>query len=248
MKAVRFHEYGSVDVLRYEDAPIPSINPTEVLINLKAAALNHLDLWVRSGTRERNIPLPHIGGSDGAGIVAEVGNTATNIKVGDRVVISPGLSCGSCVMCLDGKDNLCQTYRVLGTKEDGTYAEYVKVPAINVVPLPERLSFEQAAAASLVFLTAWHMLVTLAKVHIGETVLVHGVGSGVGSAAIQIAKLFGAYLITTAGSDEKLTKAKELGADEIINYKEKDFVEEVRRLTDKRGVDIVFEHIGGEVF
>ncbi len=248
MKAIRFHEYGDVDVLRYEDAPTPTIGPTEVLINLKAAALNHLDLWVRSGARERNIPLPHIGGSDGAGIIAEVGNTVTNVKVGDRVVISPGLGCGSCAMCLDGKDNLCSSYHVLGTKEDGTYAEYVKVPANNVVLLPSSIGFEEAAAASLVFLTAWHMLVTLAKVRLGETVLVHGAGSGVGSAAIQIAKLFGAHVITTAGTNEKLAKAKQLGADELINYKEKDFVEEVRRITEKRGVDIVFEHIGGEVF
>jgi NADPH:quinone reductase-like Zn-dependent oxidoreductase len=248
MKAVRFHEYGGVDVLRYEEAPTPTIAPTEVLINLKAAALNHLDLWVRSGARERNIPLPHISGSDGAGIIAEVGTAVTNINVGDRVVISPGLGCGSCLMCLDGKDNLCSTYHVLGTKEDGTYAEFVKVPANNVVPLPSSISFEDAAAASLVFLTAWHMLVTLAKVRIAETVLVHGAGSGVGSAAIQIAKLFGAHVITTAGTEEKLTKAKELGADELINYKENDFVEEVRRLTEKRGVDVVFEHIGGDVF
>ncbi|MBI5216905.1 MAG: zinc-binding dehydrogenase [Ignavibacteriae bacterium] len=248
MKAIRFHEYGNVDVLRYEDAPTPTISPTEVLINLKAAALNHLDLWVRSGARERNIPLPHIGGSDGAGIIAEVGTAVTNVKVGDRVVISPGLGCGNCAMCLDGKDNLCSSYHVLGTKEDGTYAEYVNVPANNVVTLPSSISFEGAAAASLVFLTAWHMLVTLAKVRLGETVLVHGAGSGVGSAAIQIAKLFGAHVITTAGTDEKLAKAKQLGADEFINYKEKDFVEELRRLTEKRGVDIVFEHIGGEVF
>lgn len=248
MKAIRFHEFGSVDVLRYEDAPLQPLKPTKVRIQLKAAALNHLDLWVRSGTRERSIPLPHIPGSDGAGIVAEVGNAVTNVNIGDRVVISPGISCGSCQPCLDGRDNLCAAYRVLGTKEDGTYAEYVTVSPNNIVPLPETMTFQEAAAASLVFLTAWHMLVTLTKIRPGETVLVHGAGSGVGSSAIQIAKLFGAKVITTAGTDEKLAKAKELGADELINYIEMDFAEQVKRVTEKRGVDIVFDHIGGEVF
>ena len=248
MKAVRFYTFGGVDVLRYEDAPEPTIGPNDVLVQLKAAALNHLDIWVRSGARERNIPLPHIPGTDGAGIIAKVGTAVDSIKVGDRVLISPGLSCGHCQMCLGGKDNLCREYRVLGVKEDGTYAEFVRLPAINVLPIPDGMNFNEAAAVPVVFLTAWHMLVTLAKVQPGETVLVHGAGSGVGSAAIQIAKLLRTRVITTAGSEEKLSKAKALGADELINYREKDFVEEVKRLTDKRGVDIVFEHIGGEVF
>ncbi|MBI4547100.1 MAG: zinc-binding dehydrogenase [Ignavibacteriae bacterium] len=247
MKAIRFHEFGDVNVLRYEDAPSPSIGSNDVLIQLKAVALNHLDIWVRSGARERNIPLPHIPGSDGAGVITEVGSAIDWLKAGDRVLISPGLSCGHCNMCLGGSDNLCREYRVLGVREDGTYAEYIKLPAVNVLPIPGNLNFNEAAATPLVFLTAWHMLVTLAKVQPGETVLAHGAGSGVGSAAIQIAKLFGSRVITTAGSDEKLSKAKELGADELINYKIKDFVEEVKRMTDKRGVDIVFEHIGGEV-
>jgi len=248
MKAIRFHEFGGVDVLRYEDAPTPLLGVNQVRIQLKAAALNHLDIWVRSGTRERTIPLPHIPGSDGAGIIAEVGSGVSNINVGDRVVISPGVSCGSCQMCLEGRDNLCATYHVLGTREDGTYAEYVNVSPNNIVSIPEMLSFADAAASSLVFLTAWHMLVTLARIRPGETVLVHGAGSGIGIAAIQICKLIGANVITTAGTDEKLAKAKELGADICINYREKDFLEEVRRLTVKRGVDVVFEHIGGEVF
>ena len=248
MKAIRFHTFGNADVLRYEDAPTPAIGPTEILLQLKAAALNHLDLWVRSGERERNIPLPHIPGSDGSGVVAEVGSSVTNFKPGDRVLISPGLSCGACELCLTGRDNLCREFRVLGTKEDGTYAEYVKLPSENILNIPNGMSFNEAAAAPLVFLTAWHMLVTLAKLQPGETVLIHGAGSGVGSAAIQIAKHLGARILTTAGSGEKLAKAKELGADELINYKEHDFTIEVRRLTEKRGVDVVFEHIGGEVF
>jgi NADPH:quinone reductase-like Zn-dependent oxidoreductase len=248
MKAIRFHDFGNGDVLRYEEAPMPPIGSSDVLLQLKAAALNHLDIWVRSGQRERSIPLPHIPGSDGAGIIAEVGKEVKHFKVGDRVLISPGLSCGHCDQCLNGTDNLCRDYRVLGVRDDGTYAEYVKLPAENVVPIPSGLDFHEATAIPLVSLTAWHMLVTLAKTQSGETVLVHGAGSGVGSMAIQIAKLFGTRVITTAGSAEKLSKAKELGADELINYKEKDFVEEVKRLTDKRGVDVVFEHIGGEVF
>ena len=248
MKAVRFHKFGDAGVLTTEEAPKPVIDANEVLIHLKAAALNHLDLWVRSGDREKNIPLPHIPGSDGSGTVAEIGNSVKNFKPGDNVLISPGISCGHCSYCLGGQDNLCRQYHVLGTLEDGTYAEYVKVPAINVIPVPPNLDIIQAAAVPLVFLTAWHMLVTLAKLKIGETVLIHGAGSGVGSAAIQIAKLTGAQVITTAGSGEKLKKAKLLGVDEIINYKEKNFAEEVKRITGKRGVDVVFEHIGGDVF
>ncbi len=248
MKAIRFHNFGGVEVLRYEDAPKPVVGPNDVLIQLRAAALNHLDIWVRSGARERSIPLPHIPGCDGAGVVAEAGNAVTRCKPGDRVLISPGLSCGGCEKCLAGRDNLCAEYRVLGTKEDGTCADFVSVPSTNVLPIPQGLDFHQAAAVPLVFLTAWHMLVSLAKVGPGETALVHGAGSGVGSAGIQIAKLFGARVIATAGSEEKLMKAAQLGADELINYRDKDFVEEIKRITQKRGVDVVFEHVGGEVF
>ncbi|HEV8537984.1 MAG TPA: zinc-binding dehydrogenase [Bacteroidota bacterium] len=247
MKAVRFHEFGGTEVLRYEEAPTPTIGRGEALLSLKASALNHLDTWVRSGDRERNIPLPHIPGSDGAGIVAETGVDVKTLKSGDSVLISPGLSCGHCNLCLAGRDNLCREYRVLGVREDGTYAEFIKLPAENVVPIPAGMDFPEAAAIPLVALTAWHMLSSLARVQPGETVLVHGAGSGVGSMGIQIAKLLGANVITTAGSQEKLLKAKTLGAEELINYREKDFAEEVKRITGKRGVDVVFEHIGGEV-
>ena len=248
MKAIRLHEFGDAGVLRFEDAPKPEPGPNEVLVQIKAAALNHLDVWVRSGQRERNIPLPHIPGSDGAGVIAEPGKDVRRWKADERVLISSGISCGHCDYCVSGRDNLCREYRVLGVRENGTYAEIVKLPAENVLPIPSGLNFSEAAAIPLVALTAWHMLVTLAQVKEGETVLVHGAGSGVGSMGIQIARLRGARVITTAGSAEKLRKAKELGADELINYREKDFAEEVRRLTEKRGVDVVFEHIGGEVF
>src|SRR5712692_5389149 len=248
MKAVRFHTFGGIEVLRFEEAPKPAPGPNEVLLQIRVAGLNHLDIWVRNGARERKIPLPHIPGSDASGVVAEDGSGVDHIKPGDSVLISPGISCGHCVLCLGGRDNICQSYHLLGTLEDGTYAEFTKIPAVNAVPIPAGMDFIQAAAVPLVFLTAWHMLVTLAQLRNGESVLVHGAGSGVGSAAIQIAKLHGARVIATAGSDEKLAKAKELSADELINYREKDFVDEVRRLTEKRGVDVVFEHVGGEVF
>ncbi|HLX13192.1 MAG TPA: zinc-binding dehydrogenase [Bacteroidota bacterium] len=248
MNAVRFSAFGEADVLRYEDAPVPEIGPGEVLIKLKAAALNHLDLWVRKGERERNIPLPHIPGSDGAGFVAEIGAGVDTVKPGDSVAIYPGISCNECEYCRAGKENLCRKYAVLGTLTDGTYAEFVKIPARCAVPFPPVLKFTEAASVPAVFLTAWHMLCTLAQMREGDIVLVHGAGSGVGSAAIQIAKAFGARVITTAGSKEKLAKAKALGADDLINYNEQDFAEEVKKLTAKRGVDIVFEHIGGEVF
>lgn len=248
MKAIRFHSYGGAEVLKYEDAPIPPITPTDILLRLKAAALNHLDIWVRSGQREKNIPLPHIPGCDGAGIIEEVGSAVHHLKKGDRVLLSPGLSCGICPRCLSGKDNLCASYHVLGTKEDGTYAEFVTLPAANVLPIPAGLTFEEASAVPLVFLTAWHMLISLARIQAGESVLIQAAGSGVGSAAIQIAKMHHAYVITTVGSQEKMAKATELGADEVINYRTHDFAEEVRRITEKRGVDVVFEHTGAMTF
>jgi NADPH:quinone reductase-like Zn-dependent oxidoreductase len=247
MKAIRFHEYGGPEVLRYEEAPAPVPRPGEACVRLHAAALNHLDIWVRKGAREKNTSFPHIPGSDGAGVVESIGAGVGQWKAGDRVLISPGLSCGHCRMCLSGRDNLCPEYRVLGTREHGTCAEYVCVPAVNLQPIPDGLDFNQAAAVPLVFLTAWHMLLSLAKLTAGETVLVHGAGSGVGTAAIQISRLIGARIITTAGSDEKLALASKLGAHYCINYTTSDFSEEVKRLTEKRGVDVVFEHIGGDV-
>ncbi len=249
MKAVRFHEHGGIDVLRYEDVPEPKIGPTEVLVRVRACALNHLDLWLRQGLPGRSIPLPRIVGSDIAGEIAEVGSAVTRVKVGQRVLISPGLSCGQCPACLNGRDNFCPDYEVIGSsRSDGGYAEYVKVPEVNIVPIPDQISFEEAAAFPLVFLTAWHMLVTRAGVRPGETVLVIAAGSGVGMAAIQIAKLFGARVLATAGTEAKLQKAKEVGADEVINHSTQDLLQEVKRLTERRGVDIVIEHVGTAVF
>lgn len=244
MKAARFHEHGDVSVLKYEDVKTPEIAEDEVLVRVKACALNHLDIFVRQGIPGFKIPLPHIGGSDVSGIVAETGAVVKNVKVGDRVLAAPGIACGSCLSCLDGMDNICLQYTLIGYLVDGGYAEYVKIPGRNAIPIPGMLNFNEAAAIPLVFLTAWHMLVGRARIHRGDTVLVHSAGSGIGSAGIQIAKLFGARVITTAGSDKKLKKAKALGADETINYVKEDFYERVKHLTDRRGVDIVFEHVG----
>jgi len=248
VKAVRFHEYGSADVLRYEDAPEPSIHANEVLVKIKACALNHLDLWLRRGVRGWPLPLPHIVGSDIAGEVAEVGSLVSRVKPGERVLLCPGLSCGQCEACFKGLDSACRSYTLFGVMVDGGYAEYVKSPEANVFPIPGDLSFDEAAAVPLVFTTAWHMLFARAGLKPGEDVLVIGAGSGVGSAAIQIAKLAGARVIATAGTDAKLEKARALGADEVINHTTQSIAEEVRRLTNKRGVDVIIEHVGAAVW
>lgn len=246
MKAVVFHEFGGVEKLRYEDFPDPEPGAGEVLVKVKACALNHLDIWQRQGLP--GVTLPHISGSDVAGIVEECGAGVSGIKRGQEVIISPGISCMKCVKCLNGDDNQCNEYNILGYRNNGGYAEYVVVPAVNVLPKPEALSFEESASVPLVFLTAWHMLVSRGGIQPGDKVLVHAGGSGVGIAAIQIAKLFGAYVITTVGSDEKIERAKSLGADEVINYKRQDFEQEVKRITNKQGVDIIVEHIGPDVW
>jgi NADPH:quinone reductase-like Zn-dependent oxidoreductase len=244
MKAIIFNEHGGPDVLHYTDAPDPQIAPNEVLIRVRACALNHLDLWVRRGLPGMRFPLPHIPGSDIAGEVAQVGSLIKRVKPGQRVVLAPGISCGQCQACAAGNDNRCRSYTLFGYMVDGGCAEFVKSPEANVIPIPDSLSFEDAAAIPVVFLTAWHMLVTRAQLQPGEDVLVLAAGSGVGTAAIQIAKLGGARVIATAGSEAKLARARELGADATINHSTQDIAEEVKRLTAKRGVDIVVEHVG----
>jgi NADPH:quinone reductase-like Zn-dependent oxidoreductase len=244
MKAILFQKHGGPEVLQYTDAPEPVPGPRDVLVRVRACALNRLDLWVRQGLPGVSIPLPHIPGSDVAGEIAQVGRDVTRIKPGEKVVLAPGVSCGRCVACLSGRDNLCREFTNLGYMIDGGCAEYVRCPEVNCMPYPQNLSFEHAAAVPLVFQTAWHMLVGRARLQPGEDVLVLGAGSGVGSAAIQIAKFLGARVIATAGSDEKLAKARELGADETINHRTQKIRDEVRRITGKRGVDIVFEHVG----
>ena len=231
-------------MLEYTDVPEPTLRANEVIVEVKACALNHLDIFVRNGLPGIEIPLPHILGNDVAGVAREVGELVTWVKAGDEVMVQPGLSCGHCEACLSGRDNMCREYDIVGYRRNGGYAELVVVPGVNIIQKPPGLSWEEAAALPLVTVTAWHMLVTRANVQPGEDVLVHAAGSGVGSVAIQIAKLRGARVITTASSDEKLAKARELGADETINYTRDDWPKEVRRLTDRKGVDVVVEHTG----
>jgi NADPH:quinone reductase-like Zn-dependent oxidoreductase len=248
MKAVRFHQHGGPEVLKYEDAPDPKIQPDEVLVKVKTCALNHLDLWLRNGVRSWQLAMPHIVGSDISGEVAEVGSLVTRFKPGDRVLLCPGISCGQCEMCSKGLDSACRHYTLLGVMVDGGYAAYAKSAQRNIIPIPGNLSFDEAAAVPLVFLTAWHMLFTRAHLKPGEDVLVVGAGSGVGSAAIQIAKLVSSRVIAVAGSDAKLEKARALGADHGINHARQSIAGEVMRLTDKRGVDVIVEHVGQAVW
>ncbi len=244
MKAVVFTEHGGPEVLKYTDAPDPRPRADEVLVRVRACALNHLDLWIRRGIPGIQIPMPHINGSDISGEIAAVGEMAGDIRVGEKVLLQPGISCGRCAACLAGNDNLCRKYTLLGYLVNGGYAEFVCAPARNAVAIPAGLSFEEAAAIPLVFITAWHMLVTRAKLQAGEDVLILGGGSGVGSAAIQIAKVLGARVITTVGAEEKVEKVRALGADEIIVHTKQQIHAEVKRLTGKRGVDVVIEHVG----
>lgn len=244
MKAIVFEQHGGPEVLKYKDAAEPTVRANEVLVRVKACALNHLDLWVRRGMPNVPIPLPHIPGSDISGEIAQIGSEVTTVRVGQKVVLAPLVSCGKCAACLAGLDNRCRQATNLGYMMDGGCAEFVRAPEVNCLAYPENLSWEEAAAVPLVFQTAWHMLGARAELQAGEDVLVLGAGSGVGSAAIQIAKFFGARVIATAGTDEKLAKGKELGADFLINHKTQKIRDEVRRITNKRGVDVVFEHVG----
>jgi 2-desacetyl-2-hydroxyethyl bacteriochlorophyllide A dehydrogenase len=248
MKAVLFRAHGGPDKLSYEDLPTPTIGPEEVLVRVKACALNHLDIWIREGNPAYPMPLPHVLGSDVAGIVEQVGGQSDSVTVGQRVFVSPGISCWRCDACLAGRDNFCRSYSLLGALAHGGYAEYVKVPFRNVLPIPENLSFEQAAAFPLVSVTASHMLFALAGLQHGETVLIMGAGSGVGSMVVQMAKLAGARVITTVGTDDKIPKAVILGADAVINHAREKVSERVKLLTEGRGVDVVIEHIGPEVW
>jgi NADPH:quinone reductase-like Zn-dependent oxidoreductase len=242
MKAVRIHEFGGPEVLRYEDAPDPKLRKDQVLVRVKACAMNHLDLWVRKGLPGVN--LPHILGSDMAGEIVEVGEYVTGFTPGQRVLLAPMHFCNHCAKCVAGLQNQCPEFTVLGNRVDGGNCELIAAPAVNVIPIPDTLDFNQAASVPLVFLTAWHMLTGRASIRPGQTVLVLAGSSGVGIAAIQVAKLFHARVITTAGDEKKLEKAHALGADHGINHYQQKISEEVRKLTNKEGVDIVVEHVG----
>ena len=242
MKAVRIHEFGGPEVLRYEDVPNPVLRKDHVLVRVRACALNHLDLWIRKGLP--GVPLPHILGSDIAGEIVEIGEYVKGFRAGQRVLLAPMVFCGHCAKCGAGIQNECPEFSVLGNRVDGGNCEFIAVPASNVIPIPDSFDFIKAASVPLVFTTAWHMLVGRAGIKPGQTVLILGANSGVGIAAIQVAKLFGATVIATAGNDLKIAKARALGADHAIDHYKQKISAEVRRITNKEGVDIVIEHVG----
>ncbi len=244
MKALVIKEHGGIDKLEIVDRPMPSIGLDDVLVNVKAVALNHLDLFVRNGAPSLKLTMPHIPGSDVSGIIAEVGANVRWLARGTRVTINSGLSCGHCEFCLGGEESLCAEFKILGEHTPGGAAEFVCVPAVNVLAIPDVISFEQAAAAPLVFLTAWRALISRARLRVGEDVLVLGAGAGVSTAAIQIAKLAGARVFVTSSSDAKLERARQIGADVLLNYNTQEWDREVFKLTNRRGVDVVFESVG----
>jgi NADPH2:quinone reductase len=244
MKALSFHEHGDVDVLKYEEVPTPEPTVGEVLVKIEAAALNHLDIWVRRGWPGLKLQMPHIGGADGAGVIAKLGPNVKGVEVGARVAINPGVNAYEDEFTRRGDHSMSPGYGILGESRPGTFAEYVVVPAQNLLPMPDHATFEETAAAQLVYLTAWRMLITRAKLQAGETVLIIGAGGGVNSAAIQIAKLAGAEVYALTSTEEKMNKARALGADHVLNYKQEDWVKRILTMTNKRGVDVVVDNIG----
>ncbi len=250
MKAAFIKEHGDIENLIVGELDAPKIAANEVLIETKYAALNHIDLFLINGWSGLNLKMPHVLGSDGSGIIKEIGSEVTNFQKGDKVSVNPGTSCGKCHMCLSGKQVFCKDFSILGEYEWGTFAQYFKVPEVNVLKLPSSFAFDKAAAAPLTFLTAYRMLKTQAKISHGDIVFVHGAGGGVSSAAIQIAKYFGGTVIASTSNQEKMKKAKDVGADFVVNYNETpNFSKYVyEKLTNKQGVDIVIDSIGKATF
>ena len=248
MKAAYFKEHGGSDKIIYGDYKDPVAGAGDAVVRVRACALNQVDMLLLDGRFPPPEGLPHVNGCEVTGTVESMGAAVTGLTRGQRVIIFPGFSCGTCEFCLRGERTVCLRYGYLGAARDGGYAELVKAPAANIVPLPEAISFEEGAAVPLAMLTSWHALIAQAQLRPGQTVLVQAAGSGVGSAAIQIARLVGARVMTTVGSDDKLEFARSLGAEHVVNYRTQDFVEEAKRWTGKRGVDVVIEHIGGETF
>ncbi len=248
MRAIRIHEHGGPEVLRTEELPLPSPGPGEVLVRLDAMALNHLDLWIRRGIPGVTFALPLTPGADGAGRIESLGPGVAGPGPGSRVVVLPGLSCGDCPQCLAGRDNLCPEFGIVGEDRDGTAAEAVLLPAVNVAPAPGNLSSTDAASFALTFLTAWHMLIHKARVAPGERLLVHAAASGVGAAGIQIALQLGARVAATASTPEKLDLARRLGAETAFSYRDEDWRQKVRAWAGAPGVDVVFDSVGQATF
>jgi NADPH:quinone reductase-like Zn-dependent oxidoreductase len=248
MRAAFFKEHGGADKIIYGEYPDPVPTAADVVVRVKACALNQVDMLLLDGRFPPPEGLPHVNGCEVTGTVETTGDAVRGVTRGQRVIVFPGFSCGTCEYCLRGERTVCIRYGYLGAAKDGGYAELVKVPAANVLPLPEAISFEAGAAVPLAMLTSWHALIAQVDLRPGQTVLVQAAGSGVGSAAIQIARLAGARVMTTVGSDDKIEFARELGAEHVVNYRRQDFVEEAKAWTGKRGVDVVVEHIGGDTF
>jgi NADPH:quinone reductase-like Zn-dependent oxidoreductase len=248
MRGIIIRRHGGLEALEASELAEPALGPADALVEVRAVGVNHLDLWVRSGVPGHVFPLPLVPGNDVAGVVRATGPGATHAKVGSEVVVSPGLSCGHCIACMAGDDHRCREYGILGESRDGGCAELIAVPERMLLPKPAALSFEQCAAVGIPFLTAWHMLVARAELSPGETVLVQAGGSGVGSAAIQIARLWNATVITTVGDNAKAERARALGAHHVINYTTDDVARAVRQLTDGRGAEVVIDHVGAQTF
>lgn len=250
MRGYQIRRHGGPEALQWhDDLPTPEPGPGEVRVRVRACALNHLDLWVRNGVPGHTFPLPLVPGSEIAGDVDEVGAGVGDVEAGTPTLVAPGVACGHCRRCAAGDDHLCRRYGILGEHRDGGYAEYLVVPRRNLLPLPRGLSYVEAAATPLVFLTAWHMLANRAELQRGEDVLIQAAGSGVSSAALQIARMLGArHIVATAGGEEKLAKARELGATHTVNYRQDDFVKTVKEATGGKGVEVAVDHVGGEVF
>jgi NADPH:quinone reductase-like Zn-dependent oxidoreductase len=244
MRVALFTEHGGPDKIQLANVTDPVAEPGEVTIQVKACALNHVDIWVLKGGPAYPVTLPHVLGADVSGVISSIGKGVKGFKKGQRVVVAPGISCFQCAKCKAGRDNICENYSILGAKRWGGYAEYVSVPAGNVSPIPASLSFETAAAFPLTFVTAWHMMVDQGAVKKGQHVLVIGASSGIGSVAIQIAKLHGAQVMATATTDEKLQRARSLGADAVVNSTKESIAHMARAWTQKRGVDLAIEHVG----
>ncbi|MDG5776233.1 zinc-binding dehydrogenase [Haloarculaceae archaeon H-GB2-1] len=244
MQAVTFTGHGGREVIEYAPVPDPELGPSDVLVDIKAGALNHLDVWTRRGLPGLDLAMPHVPGSDAAGVVEQVGADVTRFEVGDRVAVSAGVSCGDCEFCRRGEPSMCVRYQVLGEHLPGVHAEFAAVPEDNLVPVPDGVDWVTAAAVPLVFQTAWRMLITRADLTAGESVLVLGASGGVGHAAVQIAAHAGATVYATASSERKREFALEIGADVTIDYENEDFAARIRELTDKRGVDVVVDHVG----
>ncbi|MFC4987983.1 zinc-binding dehydrogenase [Saliphagus infecundisoli] len=248
MQAVQFAGHGDTDVIEYGDYPDPEVGSDEVLVEIRAGALNHLDLWVRRGMPGIDLEMPHVPGSDAAGVVREVGAEVSRFSAGDRAALSAGVSCGDCEFCRNGQYTLCTGFHIIGEHVRGVHSEYAAVPEANLIPVPEGVDWAIAGSAPLVFQTAWRMLIDRAEIEPGESILVLGASGGVGHAAVQIAAYAGAEVYATGSTEAKLEAARELGADHVCNYEEESFADWVREETGKRGVDVVVDHVGGNTW